>query len=139
MDTYLHFRVGPYDLLLHAASVAEILDEGETPDDLRYRLWRRLPLLLVSARSLLGLPEAPQACVLVHQCDPDETPRGIRVDTLVGLTRLDEAGFRPIPPLTDDLCRLFDAARPQGDGRTLLRCRPGWADSLPQAEGELAC
>lgn len=113
MSHYLQVCAGPYQILLDADGIHEILDlDGDDGAEAAGRRdWRGQALTAINGRSLLGMKDdvLPRERVgVVYSSDADATPLMLEFDYVVRLHQLNEMGLRPLPLVPKRVMRLFD-------------------------------
>ena len=114
MRSYLQVAVGPYQILLDAQGILEIIDlDGD--DDTQaagHRHWRGQSLPVVNARALLSMQDAclPRMhCGVVYSSDEACTAlMMLELDRAVGLRNVGNAELKTLPPVSEQATDLFD-------------------------------
>lgn len=123
MGDYLRVAVGPYQLLLDAGQVLEVVEDAVAAGAAGWRLWRGRSVPVLDMRGRLGLDEGDPGPLVISGRADGAGCRAVRVDRVVGLCRYSDASVRPLPPLPPQAGALFDGALDDAAGRLLLRCR----------------
>ncbi len=113
MSHYLQVCAGPYQILLDADGIHEILDlDGDDGAEAAgHRDWRGQALTAVNGRSLLGMKDNAlprERAGVVYSAGADATPLMLEFDRVVRLRHLDDRGLRPLPLVPKRVLRLFD-------------------------------
>lgn len=113
MSNYLHVCAGPYQILLDADGIHEILDldSGDGAEAAGRRDWRGQVLAAVNGRALLGMKDDAlprERAGVVYSADADGAPLMLEFDRVARLRHVGEAGLLPLPPVPERAFRLFD-------------------------------
>ena len=113
MSHYLQVCAGPYQLLLDADGIHEILylDGGDGAESAGRRDWRGQALIAVNGRTLLGMKDdvlPRERAGVVYSSDADATPLMLEFDYVARLHHLNEMGLQPLPLVPKRVMRLFD-------------------------------
>ncbi len=113
MSHYLQVCAGPYQILLDADGIHEILelDGDDGAEAAGRRDWRGQALTAVNGRTLLGMKDdvlPRERAGVVYSADADATPLMLEFDCVVRLRHLNDMGLRPLPLVPKRVLRLFD-------------------------------
>ncbi len=113
MSHYLQVCAGPYQILLDADGIHEILDlDGDDgAESAERRDWRGQALTVINGRTLLGMKDdvlPRERAGVVYSSDADTTPLMLEFDYVARLHHLNEMGLRPLPLVPKRVMRLFD-------------------------------
>ncbi len=126
MRQFLQVSVGPYQFLLDAEGVHEILDLVTHPaEQTGHRDWRGRVLTAVNARTLLGMQEqtlAPLHAGVVYSPGAEDAPLMLELDRVDRLLYAELHQLQRLPPLPEPVEQLFDCVLPD-KGRQLYHLR----------------
>jgi len=129
MSQYLHVRAGPYQMLLDAEGVHEILElSGEDDGGASgHRGWRGRVLTSINGRTLLGLDDHVLPRVhpgVVYSAGEDETPVMLELDGVERLRSADGNNLSALPRVPEQAFLLFDGVlSDKGMGAQLYHLR----------------
>jgi hypothetical protein len=118
---YLHVSAGPYQFLLDAEGIHEILDlECSGAESLNFgasahRDWRGRVLPAVNGRALLGMQDCvlpPSHAGVVYSAGNDDAPLMLELDRVAKLRYAEDHELQRLPPLPVQADRLFDCVLP---------------------------
>jgi chemotaxis signal transduction protein len=117
MSNYLQVRAGPYQLLLDADGIHEILelDSGTDAEAAGHRDWRGRILTAVNGRAMLGLKDAalPSGHAgVVYSIGGEDVPVILELDKVERLRHAEDGAFLPLPPVPERTFLLFDGVLP---------------------------
>ena len=115
MRQYLHVSAGPYQFLLDAEGIHEILELEAHASAAGYRDWRGRLLPSVNGRCLLGLANcelSPSHAGVVYSAVDLETPLMLELDRVGRLRYAEDDQLLALPPLPEKAERLFDRVLP---------------------------
>jgi chemotaxis signal transduction protein len=113
---YLQVHAGPYQMLLDASGVHEIVELlNDDNCAAGHRDWRGRVLTSINARSLLGMKDnalpKSHAGVVYSACDED-APVMFELDSVACLRHVEDACFLSLPSVSMQLASLFDCVLP---------------------------
>lgn len=125
MSNYLHVCAGPYQILLDADGIHEILDlDGDDGAEVAGRRdWRGQALAAVNGRTLLGMKDCNlprERAGVVYSADESGDPLMLEFDRVARLRHVGEAGLLPLPPVPERAFRLFDGVLTDKDAGVQL-------------------
>ena len=128
MSAYLQVKAAEYTLLIDSGDIRDVMtnrDGNAVIECPGHRVWRGQTLPVIDFSEMLGADTAPRPVAVVLE-DPDHGVVVLDVDSAGPMLRLENALFRPLPPLPSILGQAFDGLLVEGDGRAgVLRLRRG--------------
>ena len=125
MSHYLHVCAGPYQILLDADGIHEILelDGGDGAQAAGHRDWRGQVLASVNGRALLGMKQTAlprERAGVVYSAGVSGVPLMLEFDRVARLRHVGEASLLPLPPVPEKAFRLFDGVLSDKEAGTQL-------------------
>ena len=112
MKQYLHVRAGPYQMLLDAEGIHEILDLSDKDSEAAgHRDWRGRVLTSVNGRTLLGLKDNVLPLLhagVVYSSGDEDTLIMFELDKVERLRLAEEGCLLRLPYVPEQASRLFD-------------------------------
>ena len=116
MRQFLQVSAGPYQFLLDAPGIHEILDlASDHAGTAGYRDWRGCVLPAINARMLLGMQDhtlPPLHAGVVYSAGVEDAPLMLELDRVGRLRYVEEHQLQRLPPLPVQAAQLFDCVLP---------------------------